>query len=235
MTAQEVVNELKTLGSASTKNTLMKHGAREPFYGVKVEELKKIEKRIKKDYQLSMDLFDTGISDAMYLAGLIADPAKMTIRDLQHWADNAYWYMLSEYTVAWTAAESQYGMELALQWIDSQEEKIACSGWATLSNIVLLKKDEDLDLDLIATLLQRIEKTIQMAPNRVRHMMNAFVIAAGSGIISLKDQAIATAEKMGKVHVDMGGTACKVPDAVAYIRKVEAKGYIGKKRKMAKC
>ena len=59
------------------KNAL-KHGAREPFFGVKVEHLKKIQKRIKKDYQLALDLYDTGISDAMYLAGLIADDEKMT-------------------------------------------------------------------------------------------------------------------------------------------------------------
>jgi len=35
--------------------------------------VKKIQKRIKKDYQLARDLYDTGICDAMCLAGLIAD------------------------------------------------------------------------------------------------------------------------------------------------------------------
>ena len=37
------------------------------------DDLKKYQKRIKKDYQLSLDLYDSGVSDAMYLAGLIAD------------------------------------------------------------------------------------------------------------------------------------------------------------------
>ncbi len=53
--------------------------------------------------------------------------------------------MLSEYTVPWLAAESQYGWELALEWIDSTEEGIASSGWSTLSNIVSLRPDEELD------------------------------------------------------------------------------------------
>jgi hypothetical protein len=35
--------------------------------------------------------------------------------------------------------------------------------------------------------------------------------------------------------VDMGNTGCKVPDAPDYIRKVQARGTIGKKRKMARC
>ena len=73
-TADEVVAELKTLGSESNKKVLVRHGAREPFYGVKIEDLKKIQKRIKKDHDLALALYDTGISDAMYLAGLIADP-----------------------------------------------------------------------------------------------------------------------------------------------------------------
>src|SRR5687768_631955 len=97
--ATKIVEELKSLGSESTKRVLMKHGAKEPFFGVKIEHLKKIQKRIKMDYQLSLDLYDTGISDAMYLAGLIADDEKMTKRDLQKWVKAAYWNMLSEYTV----------------------------------------------------------------------------------------------------------------------------------------
>ena len=50
MTSKEILTELKSLGSESIKKVLVKHGAREPFYGVKVEELKKIQKKIKKDY-----------------------------------------------------------------------------------------------------------------------------------------------------------------------------------------
>ena len=83
MTAKEIVAELKTLGNESYKQILLKHGAQEPILGVKVDDLKKIQKRIKKDYRLALELYDTGISDAMYLAGLIADDAKMTKENLE--------------------------------------------------------------------------------------------------------------------------------------------------------
>jgi hypothetical protein len=43
----------------------------------------------RADYQLALDLYDTGIADAMYLAGLIADDAKMTQKDLQRWIEGA--------------------------------------------------------------------------------------------------------------------------------------------------
>src|SRR6516164_10742662 len=103
MTAKEIIAELKKFGTEQTKKMWMKHGAQEPCLGVKVEDMKKIQKRIKMDYQLALDLYDTGISDAMYFAGLIADDAKMTKKDLQRWVEKAYFPMLSEYTVAWVA------------------------------------------------------------------------------------------------------------------------------------
>jgi hypothetical protein len=91
MNVEQVLAELKPLGSENYKRLLCNnHGVREPCFGVKIGELKKIEKRIKKDYRLALDLYDTGNYDAMYLAGLIADDAQMTKRDLQRWAENAY-------------------------------------------------------------------------------------------------------------------------------------------------
>src|SRR5712691_748321 len=117
MIAQLIVEELKTLGKETYKKVLLNHGVQEPVFGVKIEDLKKIQKRIKTDYQLALDLYDTGVYDAMYLAGLIADDAKMTKKDLQHWAEKAC-APLARSTVAWVAAGSPHATEMALKWID---------------------------------------------------------------------------------------------------------------------
>ena len=235
MTVNEVIQELESYGNETTKRIFINHGAREPFFGVKVQDLQKIVKKIKKDYRLSLELYDTGNSDAMYLAGLIADEKAMTKQDLQKWVKGAYWYMISDYTVPWIAAESNFGKELAMEWIESDQEFIASAGWATLSNLVSLKPDNELDIENISALLDRVEMEIHSAKNRVRYTMNGFVIAVGSYIKELTNKAIIIGEKIGKVHVDMGGTACKVPLAPEYIQKVIDRGSHGKKRKVARC
>jgi 3-methyladenine DNA glycosylase AlkD len=235
MTAREILDDLKKLGNESYKAIIMKHGVREPCFGVKIEDLKKIQKRIKKDYQLALDLFATGNSDAMYLAGLIADDARMTRKDLQAWADKAVAPLHCEYTVAWVTAGSPFGHELAMEWIDSKKEMVASSGWTTLANLVALKVDADLDVAELQRLLQRIKKTIHDQPNRVRYTMNNFVIAVGCYVKPLTGLALETADKIGKVSVNMGDTACKVPDARQYIEKVQQRGSIGKKKKTVKC
>lgn len=235
MNAEEVLRELDALGSESYRKVLRNHGARDPLFGVKISELQKIRKRIKRDYQLALDLYATGNYDAMYLAGLIADDAKMTKRDLQRWVAEAYCDGIAEYTVAWVAAESRYGSELALEWIASQDERTAAAGWATMSALVSLRDDADLDMPRLAELLRRVRSTIHEQPNRVRYQMNAFVIALGSYVKAFTEDAIETGKAVGEVFVDMGKTACKVPDAAAYIEKVIERGALGKKRKTVKC
>ena len=234
MTANDIVAELKKLGTAQTKKTWMTHGAQEPCLGVKVEDMKKIQKRVKMDYQLALDLYDTGIADAMYLAGLIADDAKMTRKDLQKWVEGATWGMVAEFTVPWVASGSPHGREIALKWMDSKIESIASAGWGTYSSMVAIKADADLDLAEIKSLLQRVAKTIDKQPNRVKYVMNSFVIAVACHVKPLHKFAVETANDIGKVAVDLVG-ACKIPFAPDYIKKFEARSEIGKKRKSPKC
>ena len=234
-TAADVVQELSQLGSESIKKVLTKHGAQEPFYGVKVEDLKKLQKRLKKNQKLALELYETGISDAMYLAGLIAEPMKFTKPQLNKGVKAAYWYMLSEFTVPWVTAESAFATELAKQWIPSKVEGIAAAGWATYSSFVAITPDDQLDLDEIELLLFTVETKIHQAANRVRYCMNGFVIAVGSSVPAMTERAIAVGQTIGKVSVDMGDTACKIPDAVEYIAKVQAAGKHGAKRKSAAC
>jgi 3-methyladenine DNA glycosylase AlkD len=234
MTAKDIVAELKKLGTEQTKKMWMTNGAQEPCLGVKVEDMKKIQKRVKMDYALALALYDTGIADAMYLAGLIADDAKMTKKDLQKWVENATWHMVGEYTVPWVASSSPHGREMALKWIDSKDEAIASSGWGTYSSLVAIKDDADLDLAEIKTLLQRVAKSIHLQPNRVKYVMNGFVIAVACFVKPLHKLAVDTAKGIGKVEVDLVGS-CKIPYAPDYIKKVEARRAIGKKRKSPKC
>ncbi|MEA2560041.1 MAG: hypothetical protein QOH06_1545 [Acidobacteriota bacterium] len=235
MNAEEIVAELRPLGSESYKAVIRKHGIPEPLFGVKIEELKKVQKRIKKDYQLALDLYDTGIYDAMYLAGLIADDLRMTVDDLRRWVEKAHCSAISEYTVPWVAAEGRHGLELAREWIESDQARVAAAGWSTFSSLVALKADTDLDLSELRQLLKRVQATIHDQPNRVRYAMNGFVIAVGSYVKELTESALQTAATMGRVTVDMNGTACVVPSAPEYIEKVRKRGALGKKRKTVKC
>mgnify|MGYP002145948961 CR=1 FL=1 len=89
MTASEIMKQLEKMGDAQTKKTFLRHGAQEPLFGVKIAELKTILKKTKKNHALSLELYKTGNSDAMYLAGLMADETKITEADLNEWVKKA--------------------------------------------------------------------------------------------------------------------------------------------------
>lgn len=235
MTAGAILKELEALGDAKIKEMLMRnHGVQEPCFGVRIGDMKPLQKRIKKDYRLALDLFKTGNYDAMYFAGLIADDAQMTERDLRRWVETAYSGLCGS-TVPWVAAGGAHGWGLGLEWTGSAVEHIAAAGWATLSCVVALKDDGDLDLPEIKRLVTRVKKEIHQAPDAVRYAMNNFVISVGGYVKPLHEFALATAEAIGKVEADLGKNSCKVPEAAEYIRKMAARGMIGKKRKTVKC
>lgn len=235
MILQEIMKLLESKGSEQTRKTFRNHGAPESLFGVKVGDLKPIAKRIKGDHALALQLYETGNSDAMYLAGLVADGSRMSKSELDHWAESATWHMISGYTVPWVAAEHPDAIAIALEWIDSPKEHIATSGWATLSSVVCVVPDESLPVDLLGSLLSRIVKTLHHSPNRVRYGMNDFLICCGTYVAPLGESALRAADEIGRVEVDMGKTQCKVPYARSYILKSRRGLPVAPKRRTTRC
>ena len=234
-TLAQVMAALKKKGSEQTRKTYARHGAPDTMFGVKVADLKTIAKQIKGNQALACELFDSGNPDAQYLAGIVADGSQMTGKQLQTWARNASWSMVSEYSVPGVATENSGARKLALRWIQAKGEAIASTGWATYAGLVAIEADGQLDLAEIKELLKRIVKEIDDSANRVRYTMNGFVIAVGSYVKPLLKEAKAAANSLGVVAVNVGQTACKVPLASDSISKVETMGRVGKKRQTIKC
>ena len=233
--AQAVLNELKKKGSEKYRQTMERHGCPQNYFGVSVAELKVIAKKIKGEQDIALELYASENGDAQYLAGIVADGREMNKRQLQSWASKASWHMVSEYPVAWVATDSNHAFDMARKWIDAKKEKVATSGWCTWAGIMATKPDDEIDADEIEQLLARVESEIDDVTDRVRYTMNGFVISVGGYSKPLLKQAKATAKKLGKVEVNMGDTACKVPLASEYIAKMEKANRIGKKRKTIKC
>lgn len=112
------------------KKTYLNNGAHEPFFWVATGAMKPLAKKIKKNQPLAEQLYATGNYDAMYFAGIIADPITMTEADFERWMNAAYFYMLSDYVVAVTLAETDIVQAVADKWIASGEELRMSAGWS---------------------------------------------------------------------------------------------------------
>jgi 3-methyladenine DNA glycosylase AlkD len=235
MELHEIMSELELLATERMKKYYISQGAREPLFGVASGALKPIAKKIKKNQPFAEELYATGNYDAMYLAGMVADPKNMTPKDFERWIEKAYFHMISDYIVAVTLAETDFAQEVADKFIGSGEELVMSAGWSCYEWLLGSRKDDEFDRDKILSMLQTVEKQIHSQPNRTRYAMNGFVIAVGVSFIPLHEEALRTAEVIGEVSVTLGKGACRVPNAFESIKDQRDKGRIGFKRKNVRC
>lgn len=236
MDSVEIMAFLESKGSDQTKKIFKNHGAKGDFFGVKVGDLKIIQKKVKTDHQLAQDLFATNNADAQYLAGLIADPKLFTKEQFERWVENATWYMVSEYSLAWNLAESPFCMEICKDWLNDKNEQKRAVAWASISSRLAITPNEELDFDFHKELLKRVEDTIHAeSADRVRYCMNGYVIALGGATPELTEICKETGDRIGTIKVNMGKTACKVPVPRPYLTNMESRDRIGRKKKTCKC
>ena len=66
----------------------------------------------------------TGVLEAMYIAGMVADGKKMPKAELETWAKGAVGMpMIESYTVPWVTVENAAGPELAMKWIAAKDDQ----------------------------------------------------------------------------------------------------------------
>ncbi len=232
-----IMKELELLGTAQTKKIYLNYGVKEPFFGVRVGDMNKLIKKykLKNNHELAQSLFDTGNYDAMYLAGLIEDSQKTTKEQIYQWMEKAYCHMIGEYIVAPVTSETAFSLVVARDFIGSEDEIFQSTGYYIFNFYVALAQDDEIDKDELRAMLAFIEKHIHQSKNRVRYAMNSFVASVGVSVPELTELAYSVAESIGKVSVDVGNTACKVPSATLTIKKAKDMGRIGFKRKTSRC
>ena len=235
MTFEEVMHELESLATEQTKKVYRAHGVHEPHWGVPTTAMRSLAKKIKRNQPLAEQLYATGNYDAMYFAGMIADPQAMTEADFDRWMDAAYFFMLSDYVVSVSLAETAYAQTVADRWITSGEELRMSAGWACYEWLLGSRSDDEFDTKKIRAMLNIAANTIHEQPNRTRYSMNGFVVAVGVSFLPLHEEALKTAEKIGKVHVSTEKGACSVPLATDAILKAKDKNRLGFKRKGVRC
>ncbi len=217
MTLSAAMRALEQAGSAQTRKTYARHGAKEPMFGVSFATLKTMVKSIGVDHELALELWETGNHDARTLAVKIADPAKVKASELDRWAA-AYHSRVCGGYVSMLAAESEHGLAAARKWLASSKADLRSCGWILAG--YLASTDEQVPSAWFTGLLEKIEQTIHSAPNLERDAMNSAMIAIGGRDSEFRKSALAAAKRVGKVEVDHGDTACKTPDAATYIEKM---------------
>jgi 3-methyladenine DNA glycosylase AlkD len=235
MNLEMVMQELGALGKERTKKIYKSNGAHEPLFGVATGEMKPIAKKIKTNQPLAEQLYNTGNYDAMYFAGIIADPKAMTEADFERWMDATYFYMQSDFVVAVTLSETDIAQEVGDKWIASGEELRMSAGWSCYCWLLGSRPDGEFSESKIANMLEIVENTIHDSPERAKYAMNNFIYTVGVSYLPLHDKAVETATAVGPVEVKRDKAKSKFLHAYENIQKAVDKEQLGFKRKHVRC
>lgn len=230
-----VMQELEALGKDRMKKMYISNGAHEPLFGVATGAMKPMAKKIKINQPLAEELYSTGNYDAMYFAGIIADPKAMTESDFDRWMDGAYFYMLSDYVVAVTLSESDIAQDVADKWIASGDELRMSAGWSCYCWLLGNRKDIEFSESKISNMLDIVKNTIHESPERTKSSMNNFLSTVGISYLPLHEKAVKTAKEVGIVEVKRENKKSSLLNAYENIQKEIDRGRLGFKRKYVRC
>ncbi len=220
LNCSQVLKQLKAMGTAQNRKVYARHGAPPEMLGVSYANLGKLNKQIKTDHNLAIQLWETGLLDAQILATMICDPELLKKSDCDRWVKDSTCYQLTG-AVAGAIARSPHAVSRYEKWRKAKPEFTQTAAWSTLAGIVK-HNPEAVNKPILKEAINRIETTIHTAPNRARESMNTCLICIGTYRDDLRKAAIATAIRIGNVDVDHGETGCKTPDAASYIEKSAA-------------
>ena len=217
MDAQEILTTLKKLGKPQTAAIYKRHGSGDSVFGVLTSEIAKLQKKIKVDHSLAMELWKTKNAEARVLALQVADPEKLTRTTADSLIKDGPIRFVGCY-LSGLVARSPIADQTMHAWMTSPDEFHREMGYGILG--CRLKDDPDSVSDAEAEqALATIEREIHRSPNWARYAMNGALISIGVYKPALRKKAIEAARRIGKVDVDHGETNCKTPEAVAYIEK----------------
>ena len=235
MDIRVVMEELEALGKERMKKMYISNGAHEPLFGVATGAMKPIAKKIKINQPLAEELYATGNYDAMYFAGIIADPKGMTESDFERWMDGAYFYMLSDNVVAVTLAEAHIAQDVADKWIATDEELRMSAGWSCYCWLLGNRKDAEFSESKLAQMLEVVEQTINDSPERTKSSMMNFIYTVGISYLPLHEKAVETAKAVGTIEIKREKKKSSFVNAYENIQKEVDRGRLGFKRKYVRC
>jgi 3-methyladenine DNA glycosylase AlkD len=217
MTTTEILSTLKKAGKPQTVAIYKRHGSGDNVFGVLTSEMAKLQKKIKTDHALAMELWKTGNAEARILALQAADPTMLTSADADRFLTEGSVRFHGSY-LATLLVHTAFAPKASTAWMKSKDESTREMGYTLLS--ARLREDADSIPDADAEkILATIESEIHRSPNWARRAMNSALISIGIYKPALTKKVIDAARRIGPVDVDHGETSCKTPDAISYIEK----------------
>jgi 3-methyladenine DNA glycosylase AlkD len=192
-----VLDRLRTLARPDQLDAMARFGLTGAGrLGLAVPTLRALAREFKRDHELALALWDTGIPDAQILAGMLADPARLTAAQMDHWVAGMRAWDVCDQACLNAFVKSPLAWEAIRRWAAREPEFEKRAGFALLAVAAVHQKTRP-DADFLAC-LPLIEAAAGDDRNFVKKAVNWALRQVGKRSLLLREHALTVAERLSR-------------------------------------
>lgn len=188
-------------------------------FGIGVTKLRAMAKKIGRDHDLAVRLWNEPNHEAKIIGLLIDDPKRLTRDQVEKQADGAGPGMLSHVlsSCGATLPMSPIAFDIASDWMTSKDPVRRSCGYGLVYELAKDKKDKRLTDEFFLGCIDRIGRTIAKEENRVRVGMGGALMSIGKRNKKLNAAAVKAARAIGPIDFSEDGRKCEPMDVLKHL------------------
>jgi 3-methyladenine DNA glycosylase AlkD len=227
MDYDEVIEQLKSTGDPRNVEGMGRFGIKtENNLGNSVTTLRNFAKKIGKDHDLAVKLWNSGIRDARMVAACIEDPKTISEDQVEKWVKNLDSWDICDHCCGHLFDKTPFAYEKAKVWTQRKEEFQKRAGFSLMAWLAVHdKKVDDSKFEGFLTIIKR-ESTDKR--NYVKKAVNWALRNIGKRNIGMNKKAIKIAREIQKI--DSKSAKWIASDAIRELTSEKVKQKFNKKK-----
>ncbi len=197
-TAHRLIAKLRTLGDPHDVEGQRRFGitTKGEQLGIRAPVLRQIARQHRRDHALALQLWSSGIHEAMVLATLIDDPAQVTRRQMEEWVRGCDNWGQTD-ALAFLFDRTEFAEAKARAWSARKAEFVKRSGFTLMAGMAVHRKE--LPDEVFLGFLPVISREATDARNFVKKAVNWALRQIGKRNPRLRKAAVAEAKRIVKL------------------------------------
>jgi 3-methyladenine DNA glycosylase AlkD len=155
VSVEELLLELRQAGDAQRVAGLKRSGVTSPAFGVGLPALRSLARRIGRDHELALALWQTRVREARIVASLIDEPERVTEGQMDRWAESFDSWEVCDQCCQNLFAHTAFALDKVVEWTQRPEELVKRAAFVLVAVRAVhdRRADDQTFADLLPTLI----------------------------------------------------------------------------------
>lgn len=144
MTTEEIISELKIHYNSKNLEGMARYGINvTKAFGLNVPLIRAMAKKIGKNHELALELWETDYHEARHIASMIDDPKLVTKSQMNRWVRDFNSWDICDGTCSNLFRKTPFAIEKIFEWAEKKEEYIRRAGFSLICYAAVHEKKKE--------------------------------------------------------------------------------------------